>query len=332
LRFIRASTRAALRLMKRVTLIAAIIAGAIWAADPAAVAAAIVHAGWSSLLVVGIRAISVSLAGLCWWLLLPPQTGLQPWVCVLLRIVREGGNTLLPLTQIGGDVVSVRLLTFWGVAGALASATVIVDVLLQAVGQFIFALTALGLLALTGSSDEFVHNAGIALLFAVPALAGFYIVQRQWGEALVTSILRRLARGKEWAVHGTVDALFQNLHAIYDRPGPVISVLLGHLVVWFFGALEVWVALTAMGYDVDFRTAIIIEGLAQAVRGAAFMVPGAVGVQEGGLIVLCGLFGIPAQSALALSLIKRAADIAIGGPGLVAWHALETSRFANENT
>jgi len=323
--------------MKRVTIIAAvvgiiIIAGAIWAADPTAVAAAIVHAGWSSLTVIGVRTISVSLAGLCWWLLVPRSVAPHAWICVLLRIVREGGNTLLPLTQIGGDVISVRLLTFWGLAGALASATVIVDVLLQAVTQFIFALTALGLLALTGSSDAFVRNAGIALLFAVPALAGFYLVQRQWGETLVTWILRRLARGKEWAVHGTVDALFQNLHAIYDRPGPVTAVLLGHLVVWFFGALEVWVALLAMGYDIDFRTAIIIEGLAQAVRGAAFMVPGAVGVQEGGLIILCGLFGIPAQSALALSLIKRAADIAVGGPGLVAWHVLETSRLAKKNS
>jgi putative membrane protein len=323
--------------MKRVAILTAvlgilIIAGAIWTADPLAVAAAIVHAGWLSLIVIGVRAVSVSLAGLCWWVLVPRDVAPHPWICVLLRVVREGGNTLLPLTQVGGDVISVRLLTFWGVAGALASATVIVDVLLQAVGQFIFALTALGLLALTGSSDEFVHNAGIALLFAIPALGGFYIVQRQWGEALVTSILRRLARGKEWSVHGTVDALFQNLHAIYDRPGPVTSVLLGHLIVWFLGALEVWVGLLAMGYDIELRTAIIIEGLAQAARGAAFMVPGAVGVQEGGLIILCGLFGIPAQSALALSLIKRAADIAVGGPGLVAWHVLETSRMAKKKT
>jgi uncharacterized membrane protein YbhN (UPF0104 family) len=60
------------------------------------------------------------------------------------------------------------------------------------------------------------------------------------------------------------------------------------------------------------------------------MVPGAVGVQEGGLIILCGLFRIPAQPALALSLIKRAADIAVGGPGLVAWHVLETARLTKK--
>src|SRR3974377_2370633 len=96
--------------MKRVTIIAAvvgilIIAGAIWARHPIAVAAAIVHAGWSSLIVVGVRAISVSLAGLCWWLLIPRSVAPHAWVCVLLRIVREGGNTLLPLKAIGGALL-----------------------------------------------------------------------------------------------------------------------------------------------------------------------------------------------------------------------------------
>ena len=319
--------------MKRIAILAAIVgtcvlAGAIWAADPAAVAGAIGRAGAFSLAVIGVRAVSVSLAGLAWWLLLPRKTAPHPRVCVLLRIVREGGNTLLPLTQIGGDVIAARLLTFWGMAGALAAASVIVDVLLQAVTQFVLALTALALLALRGSSHALVRDAVIGLLIAIPALGGFYVVQRRWGEALVSGLLRRLARGREWAVHGTVDALFQNLHAIYERRGPLAGAFLLHLFVWFFGAMEVWIALSAMGHTLDYREALIIEGLAQAARGAAFMVPGAVGVQEGGLIVLCGLFGIPAQSALALSLIKRAADLGVGGPGLIAWHVLETSRIA----
>ena len=305
-----------------------VIVGAVWAADPSAVAAAVLRAGPATFIVIGVRAVSVSLAGICWWLLLPRASAPQPRVCILLRLVREGGNTLLPLTQVGGDVIGARLLTFWGVAGSLAAASVTVDVLLQAATQFLFALAALGLLALQGRSSAFVHDISLALFFALPALAGFYLVQRHWGEALINALLRRLARGREWAVHGTVDALFRNLHAIYGRRGPLTGALIGHFAIWFFGAMEVWVALPAMGYPVDYRSALIIEGLAQAVRGAAFVVPGAVGVQEGGLILLCGLFGVPAQSALALSLIKRAADLAIGGPGLAIWQALEASRLA----
>jgi putative membrane protein len=317
--------------MRRLAILAAIVgacvvAAAIWAADPGADAVA--RAGAATLLVVGVRSISMSGAGLAWWLLLPPENAPDPRVCILLRIVREGGNTLLPFTQIGGDVIGARLLTFWGVAGALAAASVVVDILLQAATQFIFALTALGLLAVRGNSQALVRELLAGFMIGVPALAGFYIVQRRWGEALVSSLLRRLARGREWAAHGTAEALFQRLHTIYERRARVASALLLHLAVWFFGAMEIWIALSAMGYPIDYRSAVIIEGLAQAVRGAAFVVPGAVGVQEGGLILLCGLFGIPAQSALALSLIKRAADLGVGGPGLIAWQVLEASRIA----
>jgi hypothetical protein len=73
--------------------------------------------------------------------------------------------------------------------------------------------------------------------------------------------------------------------------------------------------------------ALVIESLMQAVRGAAFAVPGALGAQEAGLILLCGVFQIPADQALALSLIKRAADLMIGMPSLVALQVLEGERL-----
>ena len=308
----------------------ALIAAAIWAVDPRAVAAAVAQAGWAILLVIGVRAVAVTLAGLCWWLLIPADAAPRPHVCAMLRLVREGANTLLPLTQVGGDVIAVRLLTFWGMAGSLAAATILVDVLLQAGTQFFFALTGLALLGMRGGSDAFVRDSAIALGIAGLGLLGFYIVQRRWGEKLFTSVLQRIAGGREWTVHGTVEMLFANLHKVYDRRGPLAGSFFGHLVVWFIGAMEVWIALNAMGYAIPYTAALSIEGLAQAARGAAFAVPGAVGVQEGGLILLCGFFGIPPQSALALSLIKRAADVGVGGPGLLIWQALETSRLARK--
>jgi uncharacterized membrane protein YbhN (UPF0104 family) len=78
-----------------------------------------------------------------------------------------------------------------------------------------------------------------------------------------------------------------------------------------------------MGHPVDYGTALIIESLAQAVRGAAFIVPGAIGVQEGGLVVLCAVFGIPAPMAIALSFVKRVPEIVLGIPGLLIWQGIE---------
>lgn len=318
--------------MKRLSILTAaigiaIIAAAVYAADPATVAAAMAQAGWAAAIVIALRLVAVTLAGLTWWLLFPKHPRPQPSVCALLRIVREGANTLLPLAQIGGDVIAARLLTFWNIPGPLAAATVIVDVLAQAGTQFLFALVGLALLIAHGVGGNFVYDIAWALGAAALALTGFYVAQRHGGEKLVNALLKRLARGREWQINGTFEAVFHRLHEVYGRRRALALTVICHLGVWFIGALEVWVGLTAMGYHPTYAEAVAIESLAQAARGAAFVVPGAVGVQEGGLVVLCALFGIPAHSALALSLIKRAADIMVGVPGLVAWHALETRRF-----
>jgi uncharacterized membrane protein YbhN (UPF0104 family) len=82
-----------------------------------------------------------------------------------------------------------------------------------------------------------------------------------------------------------------------------------------------------MGHPVTYEQAVIIESLMHAVRGAAFAVPGALGAQEGGLIVLCAIFGVPPEAALALSLVKRIPDLVIGIPGLIAWQAMEGWHF-----
>src|SRR5256714_10681251 len=64
-----------------------------------------------------------------------------------------------------------------------------------------------------------------------------------------------------------------------------------------------------------------------AVRTSAFAVPNAVGVQEGAYILLGATFGLSPEMALALSLLKRARDLAIGLPTIGVWQALEGGRL-----
>ena len=56
------------------------------------------------------------------------------------------------------------------------------------------------------------------------------------------------------------------------------------------------------------------------------MVPSGLGVQEGAYALLGPLFGLPADAALALSLLKRARDLAIGIPLLLGWQVIESRR------
>ncbi len=92
-----------------------------------------------------------------------------------------------------------------------------------------------------------------------------------------------------------------------------------HLLGWIAGTLEIWAGLWLLGSPVTFLDALMLESLIQAVRGAAFFMPGALGVQEGGLILLGAVVGLTPQVALALSLIKRIRELLLGLPGLLSW-------------
>jgi putative membrane protein len=288
---------------------------------------AVVSAGWAVPLVVLIRLVSVGEAGVGWWLLFPQAKRPSVMSCILLRYVREAANALLPLAQIGGDFIGARCLALRGTRGTVAAASVIVDVLMQAATQLMFALIGLMLLAEVGGSDLVAWPAAIGIALAIPALAGFFVMQGERGHRLVKKVLSFFAGDKAWLVFGKIADLFTSLDAFYGYRIGLIRSVTWHLAGWFVGALEVWVVLKFMGYAVDFGDAVIIESLMHAVRGAAFAVPGALGAQEGGLIVLCAIFGVPPEAALALSLVKRIPDLVIGVPGLVAWQTMEGWHF-----
>jgi len=316
--------------MKRLTTLALILGlctavGLFLSSGLQDVAAAVVSAGWGALAVVVLRAVAVAWAGLGWFVVFPSSRRASLRDCVSLRFVREGINTLLPVAQVGGDFVGARLLAKRGASGGFAGASMFVDLMTQALTQLLFTMAGLGLLVWLSGDGPIVRVVAGGLVVAAPALAAFYLIQRRSGHRLIQAALNRFAAGREWRALGALDVLYESLRRMYGNRARVGLAILIHMIGWVIGTVEVWVCLNAMGYSVSFLEATIIESLAQAVRGAAFAIPGALGAQEGGLIALCALFGVPAEAALALSLVKRVADLAVGIPGLVAWHVIEGS-------
>ena len=166
----------------------------------------------------------------------------------------------------------------------------------------------------------------IGLAVAVVAAVAFLLVQRH-GFDYFDRIARILGRG--WAERSAAGAaaLHVALAAIYRRRGGLWLNFSLHLACWIASAVEVWLALRLAGEPLSFGAVLVLESMLYAVRAAAFVVPNAVGVQEGAYILLGATFGLTPEMALALSLLKRARDIAIGIPTLVAWQALESGRL-----
>jgi putative membrane protein len=315
--------------MKRVLLLAAglglILAIAIIAYEGfAAVGAAFAAVGWGLIVIVALRALQLAGAGLGWWMIFPPGSPHPLGACLWVRFIREAINTLLPVAQIGGEIAGARLMTFFGVAGGLAGATVLVDMLLQVVTQFAFTLIGIGFLAAAGANATLVGSMLIGAALMALALAAFFVFQRFGGLKLIERGLANLAEKPGWSALAQVANVHDHLLVLYGGVGRLALASAIHRVVWFVGALEVLVALHLMGYPIDYSEALVIESLGQAVRAAAFLVPGAFGIQEGGFIALCAVYGIAAPAALALSLVKRVPEFVLGLPFLLAWHVHES--------
>jgi putative membrane protein len=292
----------------------------------ASVLDALVSSRWGTVLVVIARAMALAGAGIGWWLVLTPK---RPGVTIFigLRYIRDAINTLIPFAVVGGDVVGARLLSHFGTAASVAIASVLVDIFLQVVCLTILLLAGLGIVADLVGTHRVTGVALTILVIAVPAVTGFFLTLNFGAFEPVVRRLVAFGEKHQWAVFDHVVDLGDRLQQIWRNHRNLLGSLGVHLVTVFFGATEVWIALTFMGYPVTPLAAVAIESLGQGTRAAAFVLPGGLGVQDGTLIAASALFGVPADVALAMALIKRVPDLVLGIPSLMVWQTLEGRRW-----
>lgn len=273
-------------------------------------------AGWALLADCAVHATQLVLAGSAWRQVTRPGAAPRLHVFTALRWLREGINGMLPVLPIAGPLAGIRLLSRRGVTTADAVASIVADTSVELVTQVAFTALGVALLALAqgGGAVAGWMFYGIGGL----TLAAVLLLPAQW---FLARLAERLGKRLPWArgIRGLHDAIRVSWH----DPRRVAGAMLAHLAAWLLGGAEVWLALHAFGAHVSAAECLVIESLAGAIRTAAFMVPGALGVQEGGLVLVCGLFGVPPASGLALSLFKRLREVAFGAPSLVLWLFLE---------
>jgi len=248
---------------------------------------------------------------------------------VFARWIGESVNSLLPAGQIGGPVMMVRQLSQRGLRMRDAAAAITVSTTLQALAQIVFAMLGLllfGASAAHGAMQDLQTAALIATGVLAAMIVGFYMAQRRglFGKAL--RVVSKVFGKRDWSALTTrADAVDVAVRELYDQRGKVAASFALSLAGWIIGTVEVWLALRFLGHPVGWVDALLLESLGQAIRGAAFAIPGSLGIQEGGYLLLAPLVGLPPEAALALSLVKRARELLLGLPGLLYLHFSERS-------
>ena len=269
--------------------------------------------------IVGFRLVVIATTGFAWSLLARRDEG-SPTAFVWGRLIRDSASEALPFSQLGGLVLGARAASITGAPGAFAAASTIIDATIELAARVPYMVLAALLLAWGGLGQQTATLLTVTLVLAV-AVALFVLVQAR-GVGLIAAIGARLA--PQWLADRTGDgSIVGRIRAVHARRGALIRCFIAHFVGWMLSGLEVALPLWLMGRPVWIGAGIAIDCLIATLRSATFMVPGAIGVQEGAYIVSCGLFGIDPHVALALSLLRRGRDIAIAIPSLLAWQMLE---------
>jgi glycosyltransferase 2 family protein len=244
--------------------------------------------------------------------------------------IRESINGLLPVVRIGGDLISFRLLLKSGFSAPMSAASLIVDMQLTVISQLLLAAAGIVYLFTHVKSDTLrvVGDLAWGLLLIAPGFAIFALIQHANPFERIMRVLDRMASGKLAELVGKSADIDATIKRIWRRR----AIILRYLLIWqplqaVGTSLEIWLALYFFDTPVSFARAFVIDSLVQVVASAAFFVPAALGVQEGGFLLIGGMLGLEPATCLALAGARRVRDLVIFVPGMLAWQIAE-SRIA----
>lgn len=292
------------------------------------VIAATLAIGWGGFIVLLIAQLLLfPVLGLAWDVIMPRRGLLR--IMTWGRMVRDAAANCLPFTLMGGILMGARAVSASGVVWPLAFGSSVVDVTAEFLGQIAFIMLGLILLLVRAPGSALAVPAGAAL--AVALVTGASFVFLQLGASRVFRALgSRIARDWFAGASARMDMLQTELTGFYQRSGWLALSSAIHFVGWLATGLAGWVAYRLLGAEIDLASVLAIEALLQVLLTAAFLVPGAIGVQEAGYASIGAAFGLPPELSLGVSLLRRARDLTLGIPILLIWQVTEARRVMRQ--
>ena len=282
-------------------------------------------AAWIVVPLVGLHSVQAALSTEGWRTIMAAGGERRRFGEVLrLRVLREGLDTLLPIAAIAGEIVAAAELRRGGVRGADVTATLAVDIATEIGGQIVYlAVALLAALAFTGTGWL---GGAVGLLSVGSLVAGTAILFRLRPLHLTSALVRRFAPHAGAHLASEIGAIEQvALRLVADRRA-LATATAWHASHWLLGAVETSLCFAALGIVTSPVQALAVNGLGLAARSIGVVVPGSAGVQEGGFAAAGALLGLPAEAALAVSLLRRGREL---GFGLLALPLLRLGRPAS---
>jgi uncharacterized protein (TIRG00374 family) len=300
----------------------------------AALLVALVRAIGVEALLADLRGFGAAMTGVVALELVIDACNTAAWRCTLppdapvgfgrLFWVRQAGvalNQLTPTATLGGEVAKAILLQP-RIPVATASASLVAARMSYALAQAVIVL--LGLAAVLGrlhDAPDLAAAVVIGFVLTVGGVLTFVWLQRRGIFGTLAAALRRVGLGgrllERLGSGGTaVDARLAELYR--ERPRAFLASIAWHLAGQLIGLLQLAYILASLGVPTPLPICLALEAFALVLDSAAFLVPGRLGVQEAGRVLVFTTFGFRAATGLAVAVIVRLNQLAVAAIGLTA--------------
>jgi glycosyltransferase 2 family protein len=238
-----------------------------------------------------------------------------------LRLGGEALNTLTPTAGLGGEPFKASRLAALGVPWEEATASVVIHKGVAVLSLVLYIFLGLALvsffLPLAGYL-EMLLGLG-AFLLAGGALL-FILVQGRGPCMGVVRLLERLGlcprrlKEKEAELE-SLDAAMAFFYREY--PGRGLLSLALFFLAWLAHAVEVYLMFWFLGHPISWGLAVCLDALAMLFTAMGFFIPAALGVQDGGNVLLALGFHLGATLGAAFSILRRLREAFWMGLGLL---------------
>ena len=291
------------------------LVGLVWHIGPAQITFAVGQLGPLALLVIFLPMVLVyGLEAYGWQLTLGALSARVGFLRLFaVRMAGEVINVTTPSGYVGGEPMKAYLLQSYGVNLVDGLASVVTAKTTMVLAQILFMLTGIGLtLWLLGSSDYNLLAAVISLGMLALGVFLLFAVQRYGIGAGILSLMRGLrirwnfleSREKKLLeLDRTIQKFYQ------ERHGTFLLAVGVFFLGWLSETLEVYAILYFLGVEVNWLPSLAIAALAVLIKGGAFFIPGSLGAQEGGYVLLLLGFGYDEVTGITFALIRRLREI-----------------------
>ena len=251
------------------------------------------------------------------------------WKILAIRTAGEVVNMTTPTAYVGGEPLKAYLLQRHKIPLVEGLASVVIAKTIMTLAQVLFILVgivlAFWMLGSSGSSSQIAAGALLSTALLFFGVAAFIFVQKRglfiWGLRVLRGLGLHIAflETREEKLR-SLDAIILNFYTRYRSAFYASTGL--YLLGWLAEAVEVYVIIAYLGEPANLLSAISIGALSVFIKGGTFFIPGSLGAQDGGNLLLLKAFGYSDVAGITFALLRRFRELVWIGIGLLCLAAM----------